>query len=330
MKEMWIRIGKKCIRFLLLLICTSIVAFALMKVSPVDPLQANVGQTALGSMSAEQIEKLETYWGTNVSPVRQYTAWLTDFLQGDMGTSLLYHQPVSQVIAVRLANSLSLLLFAWVLSGILGVLLGAAAGMRQGTWCDRLIRGYSLLISDTPAFWVAMLFLIVFGVWLKWFPIGMSVPIGLAASEVTFADRFIHFVLPAVTLSLTGTANMILHTREKMIEITDSNYMLFARAGGERGFRLFWRHGLRNILLPAITLQAASVGELIGGSVLVEQVFSYPGLGQAAVQAGLGGDMPLLMAVTLICVALVAGGNLAADLLYGIVDPRIRRGGVGK
>ena len=112
-----------------------------------------------------------------------------------------------------------------------------------------------------------------------------------------------------------------------MIEVMDSDYMLFARAGGERGFRLFWRHGLRNILLPAITLQAASIGELIGGSVLVEQVFSYPGLGQAAVQAGLGSDMPLLMAVTLICAALAAAGNLTADILYGLVDPRIRKGG---
>ena len=307
MRNTWNRIGKKCIRFLLLLFCTSIAAFALMKCSPVDPLQANVGQTALGSMSAEQIEKLETYWGTNTSPVQQYLAWITDFLKGDMGTSLLYRQPVSQVIAVRLANSLPLLLFAWVLSGILGVMLGAVAGIRCGKWCDRL--------------------LIVFGVWFGWFPIGMSVPIGVAASEVSLAERISHFVLPALTLSLTGTANITLHTREKMIEVMDSDYMLFARAGGERGLRLFWRHGLRNILLPAITLQAASIGELIGGSVLVEQVFSYPGLGQAAVQAGLGSDMPLLMAVTLICAALAAAGNLTADILYGLVDPRIRKGG---
>ena len=326
-KEMWIRIGKKCIRFFLLLFCTSIVAFVLIKASPVDPLQANVGQAALGSMSAEQMEKLEAYWGTNASPVRQYLAWITDFLKGDMGISLLYRQPVSQVIAVRMANSLPLLVCAWVLSGILGVLLGAVAGMRRQTWWDRLIRGYSLLISDTPAFWIAMLFLILFGVWLGWFPIGMSVPIGVTASEVTLADRLSHFVLPALTLSLTGTANITLHTREKMIEVMDSDYMLFARAGGEHGFGFFRRHGLRNILLPAITLQAASIGELIGGSVLVEQVFSYPGLGQAAVQAGLGSDMPLLMAVTLICAALVAAGNLIADLLYGIIDPRIRKGG---
>lgn len=327
MKKMWCRFGKKCIRFLLLLFCTSIVAFALMKASPIDPLQANVGQAALGSMSAEQIEKLEEYWGTDQSPVRQYISWMADFLQGDMGVSLLYHQPVREVIAVRLAYSLPLLLCAWILSGILGVLAGALAGMHRGSWYDRLIRGYSLVISDTPAFWVAMLLLIVFGVWLKWLPVGMSVPIGLVASEVTAADRISHFILPALTLSLTGTANITLHTREKMIEVMDSDYILFARASGERGIRLFFRHGLRNILLPAITLQAASIGELIGGSVLVEQVFSYPGLGQAAVQAGLGSDMPLLMAVTLICTALVAFGNLIADLLYGIVDPRIRRGG---
>ena len=183
------------------------------------------------------------------------------------------------------------------------------------------------MISSTPAFWLAMLLLMVFGVWLKIFPIGLSVPIGVAAADVTFLDRIQHFILPAVTLSITGIANIALHTREKMIEITESEYMLFARSRGEKGWKLFWNHGLRNILLPAMTLQFASISEIFGGSVLVEQVFSYPGLGQAAVAAGLGSDMPLLMAVTVVSALFVFGGNLIADLLYRIVDPRIRKGG---
>ena len=171
MRDTWIRIGKKCIRFLLLLFVRVSPAFALMKCSPVDPLQANVGQTALGSMSAEQIEKLETYWGTNTSPVQQYLAWITDFLKGIWNVSFISAagQSGDRGTAGKLAAAAA---FAWVLSGILGVMLGAVAGMRRGKWCDRLIRGYSLLISDTPAFWVAMLLLIVFGVWLGWFPIG--------------------------------------------------------------------------------------------------------------------------------------------------------------
>ena len=118
---------------------------------------------------------------------------------------------------------------------------------------------------------------------------------------------------------------MALHTREKMIDVLESDYVLFAKARGESMKSVVWRHGLRGVALPAITLQAGSVSEIIGGSVLVEQVFSYPGLGQAAVTAGLGSDLPLLMGITLITSAIVFGGNLAADLLYGVVDPKIRR-----
>lgn len=318
---------KKIIRVLLLILATSVTAFVLMRATPLDPLQTNVGQVALGSMSAEQVAKLEAYWGVGENPVKQYISWGTDFLRGDMGTSLLYRQPVSEVIAVRLQNSLFLMITAWLISGGLGILLGAVAGMNHGKRVDRCIKGYCLVISSTPAFWLAMLFLIIFGVWLKWLPVGFSVPIGVAAVDVTLMDRIRHFILPALTLSVTGIANIAMHTREKMIEISESEFFLFARARGEKGWKLFWNHGMRNIILPAMTLQFASISEIFGGSVLVEQVFSYPGLGQAAVAAGLGSDMPLLMALTVISALFVFGGNLIADLLYQIVDPRIRKGG---
>lgn len=320
-------IWKKILRVLLLILATSMTAFVLMRATPLDPLQTNVGQVALGSMSAKQVEKLKGYWGVGENPVKQYIAWGTDFLRGDMGTSLLYRQPVTEVLAVRLKNSLALMATAWALSGVLGIFLGALAGMNHGKRVDRWVKGYCLIISSTPAFWLAMLFLIVFGVWLKWFPVGFSVPIGVAAAEVTMLDRLQHFILPALTLSVTGIANIAMHTREKMIEISESEFFLFARARGEKGWRLFWNHGMRNVLLPAMTLQFASISEIFGGSVLVEQVFSYPGLGQAAVSAGLGSDMPLLMAITIVSSLFVFGGNLIADLLYGIVDPRIRKGG---
>lgn len=314
----------------LLVLTTSMLTFILMKASPIDPLQANVGQAALGSMSREQVEKLEEYWGVGESPVKQYVSWAADFIRGDMGTSLLYRQPVADVIAVKLANSLFLMVTAWILSGILGFFLGVISGMNRGRWIDRLVKGYCLLISSTPTFWLALLLLMVFGVWLKILPVGLSVPIGVEAAGVTFFDRVYHAVLPALTLSITGVSNIALHTREKMIGIMESEYILFARARGEKGLVLFWHHGLRNALLPAITLHFAAVSEIFGGSVLVEQVFSYPGLGQAAVSAGLGSDMPLLMAITIISALFVFGGNFIANILYGVIDPRIRRGGAGR
>lgn len=326
--------GKKVImyicRVVLLVIAASAVSFMLMKASPVDPVQANVGQNALGSMSQEQIEKIEEYWGVGESPVKQYFSWLKDFVSGDMGTSLLYRRPVSQVLGEKLQNSLMLMVIAWAISGELGFVLGALAGMKKGTFIDKGIKGYCLLISSTPTFWLTLLVLMIFGVWLKIFPVGLSVPIGMTSSEISFADRLYHAFLPALTLSITGVSNIALHTREKMIEISESNYMMFARARGEKGWQLFKNHGFRNILLPAITIHFASISEIFGGSILIEQVFSYPGMGQAAVTAGLGSDMPLLMSITVISSLIVFGGNAVANILYGIVDPRIRRTGAAK
>ena len=317
--------GKKLIRMALLLLGVSIVTFLLMSASPLDPLQTNVGQAALGSMSPEQIAKLEAYWGVDMPPLSRYIGWLLDALRGDLGVSLLYRQPVLTVIGERLAGSVLVLLAAWVISGVLGLTLGVLAGAFRGRWPDRVIRGYCLLISGTPAFWLAILLLLIFSVWLGWLPVGLSVPAGMEAAAVTFTDRLRHAVLPALTLSISGVANIALHTREKMIGVMSSDYVLFARARGEPERSIVLRHGLRNVLLPAITLQFASVSEIIGGSVLVEQVFSYPGLGQAAVTAGLGSDLPLLLGITVVTAAIVFIGNLIADLLYGAADPRIRK-----
>lgn len=316
--------AKKLVRVALLLLGVSLAAFLLMNASPLDPLQTNLGQAALGSMSQEQIARLEAYWGTAAPAAERYLGWLGDAARGNFGVSLLYRQPVVQVVGQRLSYSLLLLFSAWALAGVLGVLLGLIAGACRGRWPDRLVRECCLVISSIPSFWLALLLLMVFAVRLGVLPIGLSVPIGADAASVTLAQRLRHALLPGLTLSITGAPGIALHTREKVADVLDSDFILFARANGERG--ILRRHVLRNVALPAITLQFASIGEVVGGSVLVEQVFSYPGLGQAAVSAGLGGDMPLLLGITVAASAIVFGGNLIADLLYGVIDPRIRRG----
>lgn len=324
MKKTLLLIFKNLIRAVILLLCVSIAAFALVSLSPVDPLQANVGQAALGSMSKEQIQKLETYWGVDQPPIERYLAWLGDFVKGDMGTSLLYRRDVSEVLWERLKSSLLLMLFAWIMAGIAGFALGIFAGINRGRPADKIIRGYALVTASTPTFWLALVFLLVFSVWLGILPIGLSKPIG--AEAPSFLDSIRHAVLPAAVLSITGISGITLHTREKTIDVMESDYVMFALARGEKMSSIVLRHGLRNIMLPAITLQFASISEIIGGSILVEQVFSYPGLGQAAVSAGLGGDIPLLMAITIISAAIVFAGNFTANTLYGIIDPKIRRG----
>lgn len=317
-------------RFALLMVAVSMVTVALVSASPIDPVQANTGQAALLSMSAEKREELAERWGAGEPFAERYAAWASDALHGDLGESLRFNAPVVEVVGERLAGSALLLACAWLLSGAIGFALGVATGAAQDSLFDRLVRGWCYLLSATPGFWLAMLALMVFSVWLGWFPVGFSVPIGASSASVTLLDRIHHAALPALVLSLTGVANVALHTREKTVDVMASEYMRFAEARGETRRRAVLRHGLRNLALPALTLQFTSVSEIVGGSVLVEQVFSYPGLGQAAVTAGLGGDAPLLVGIALATSAIVFAGNLAANLLYGAVDPRMRAvGGAG-
>ena len=319
-------LARHIVRFALLMLAVGLVVFALVSMSPIDPVQANVGQAAYVNMSEAKRAQLASYWGGDVPFWERFANWAGALLQGDMGTSLRFNAPVSEVIAHRAANSLALMGIAWLLSGVLGFVLGVAAGARRGGAIDRVVRSYCFLLASTPTFWLGLLILMVFAVQLGWFPIGFSVPIGVSAADVTLADAAHHLVLPALTLSVTGVANIALHTREKVVDVLESDYVRFARARGESELSVIVHHGLRNVALPAVTLQCAFISEIFGGSVLVEQVFSYPGLGQAAVTAGLGGDVALLAGIALVSAALVFGGNLLANILYGVLDPRMRVG----
>ena len=319
-------LARHIVRFALLMLAVGLVVFALVSMSPIDPVQANVGQAAYVNMSEAKRAQLASYWGGDVPFWERFANWAGALLQGDMGISLRFNAPVSEVIAHRAANSLALMGIAWLLSGVLGFALGVAAGARRGGALDRVVRSYCFLLASTPMFWLGLLILMVFAVQLGWFPIGFSVPIGVSAADVTLADAAHHLVLPALTLSVTGVANIALHTREKVVDVLESDYVRFARARGESELSVIVHHGLRNVALPAVTLQCAFISEIFGGSVLVEQVFSYPGLGQAAVTAGLGGDVALLAGIALVSAALVFGGNLLANILYGVLDPRMRVG----
>lgn len=318
-------IVKKLIKLLTLLIAVCIITFALMELSPIDPVNAYVGADT--KVSAEQRELIAEHWGLNKSPVERFMLWFKSILGGDFGTSLIYRRPVMEIIGEKFASSLVLMAIAWVFSGILGFVLGIVSGVNEGKAADKIITTYCHVLISTPTFWLGLLFVMIFAVWLGWFPTSLSVQIGVLAQDVTFADRVRHIILPALTLGFSGIANICMHTREKVIEVMNSKYVLFAKARGESKLQIIKNHVLRNVSLPAITLQFLSFSELFGGVVFVEQVFSYPGLGQAVVNAGLKGDMPLLMGIVIITVIFVYSGNLIADILCRLIDPRIKNGG---
>lgn len=305
-----------------LLLAVLLVTFLLANVSPIDPISAYVGSES--AISPEQREAIARYWGLDQPLWVRLFSWLRALLSGDMGKSYYFQQPVTAVIQERFMNSIMLMGVAWFLSGILGFILGIVAAVKRHTTIDKGIKTFCLLIASSPTFWIGMLMIMVFAVWLGWFPLGLSAPMGKLASQVTIGERIYHLILPAVTLSITGIANIALHTRQKLIDVMESDFFLFARARGESIWKAVIRHGLRNILLPAITLQFASIGEIFGGSVLAENVFSYTGIGQAAVLAGTHGDTPLLMGIALFSALFVFCGNMIADLLYPWINPQIR------
>lgn len=317
------RFLKYSVRVLLLLLAVSIVSFALVSASPVDPVRQYI--LGLGTaVSPEQRAEIEAYWGVNEPPVERYVSWLSELLHGNLGESSIYRRPVSDIIGERFINSLALMLCAWTLSGVIGFVLGCVMGMFRDKLPDKILKKICYILSSVPTFWLGLLLLLFFAVRLGWFPIGFSSPIGVVGAQVTLSQKIHHLILPALTLSLVSFANIALHTRQKLVDVLNSEYVLFARARGEGNWMILRRHGLRNILLPALTLQFASFAELFGGSVLAENVFSYPGLGSAVSAAGLQCDVPLLLGVTLFSALFVSVGNMIANLLYGVVDPQIR------
>ncbi|MCC7553061.1 MAG: ABC transporter permease [Methanobacteriaceae archaeon] len=313
----------KLIRLVLLLVAVSLISFLLIDLSPIDPVKSYIGEV---SVSPEQVAKLEAFWGVNEPITTKLINWLGNLLHGDFGTSLIYRVPVIDVISERFFASLTLMFSSWLISGVLGFVFGVLAGMHKGTWIDKAVKVYCYILLAAPTFWIALILLMVFSVDLGWFPTGLGVPVGKLAENVTFFEWLDRLILPAITLSLLGVAQIAMYTRDKLVNVLSDDYILFAKARGENGWNLIKRHGIRNIILPALTLQFLSFNELFGGAVLVEQVFSYPGIGQAAVAAGLRSDVPLLLAIVLFSTLFVFCGNAIADALYNFVDPRIKEG----
>lgn len=312
------------LKMILLLTAVSIITFALAELSPIDTVNAYIGEN---SISAEKRAQIEAYWGLNEPAVTRYLKWAGNILHGDMGISMIYRKPVASVIGERFSLSIKLMFVSWVMSGVFGLLLGLIASAYRGSVIDKAIKVYCLLLESSPAFWIGMILLLIFSVKLGWLPLGLASPIGMTVEEAPLSDRIRHIILPALALSLTGVSKITLQVREKMNQAAESDYALFARARGESKWQFIRRHGLRNVMLPFITLQFGALSELFGGSVLAETVFTYPGLGNVTVQSALKGDIPLFLGIALFSALFVFAGNLIANILYSVADPRIREGG---
>lgn len=302
------------LRLVLLLILVVLLAYFLLSWTPIDPLNAYLGGNVFG-ISEPQKALLAQQLSLDQSVGQRLLHWLSGLARGDLGFSTLYQQPVSSVIATHLPLSLLLIGLSWVGSLVLGYLLGLLAGIYQDSWLDKAVQRFSWLMVCMPSFWLAMLFISLFSIALQLTPVCCAAPIGMTFSEQSVLSMLHHLLLPVATLTVVSMAPIVLHTREKVIDVLQSDYVQYSLAHGDSLFKVVRFHVIRNSLLPAIVLQFATFAELFGGSLIAETVFSFPGLGASIVKAGLASDTDLLMGCTLISALMVFSGNLIATVL---------------
>ena len=287
------------------------------------------------NMSPEVITQLKHNFGLDQPVYVQYFQWLASFLTGRFGYSLINHRPVAAILAERIPNTLMLTGAAFVVIFVVGIALGVIQSVRKGSLLDESLTFGSLFIYSMPSFWLAIMLILVFsylahqaGGWPAWlrFPAsGMaSMDYDLLSGWGRLVDRLRHLVLPTIALGLASVAAVSRYMRSSMLEVLRQDYIRTARAKGLPRRTVVLKHALKNALLPIVTLLGLYLPFLFSGAVLVETVFAWPGMGKTIVDAISQRDFPVVMASTFVLALMVVVGNLIADILYGLVDPRVR------
>jgi peptide/nickel transport system permease protein len=302
------------------LLGATILGFALIHLAPGDPIQFYAAQS--GGMTNEDIERLRHLYGLDQPLVFQYVNWLAQLIRLDLGVSFGSHQPVLQSIVSRIPATLTLTVTALTMSVIVGVSIGVIAGLQRGGPFDTVTRLLAVIGHAVPTFWFGLVFILLFAVNWRIFPSGNIASLG--AADFDLGDRLWHLFPPALVLSLNNIATLSRFARTQTLEVIGQDYIRTARAKGLAERTVTIGHVLRNSLIPVVTILGGSLPNLFGGSVVIESVFSWPGIGRMAVDAAFSRDYPILMGLLLMLATLVALGNLLTDLAYGVIDPRIK------
>ncbi|MFO1540614.1 MAG: ABC transporter permease [Chloroflexota bacterium] len=301
----------------------TLLAFIVVNLTPGDPLTARMDPETFARMSAnpEQLEAMRRQLGLDQPIPVQYLRWLGGVLQGDLGYSISTGRAIVDEIGPRIGPSLSLMLLAALIALAFGLPAGILSAVRQYGKTDYVLSALTVLLVSTPTFVLGLVAIYIFGVSLDWLPVGELVTVG---KENDLLDRLSHYILPALILGLVNAALLMRYTRASMLEALGADYITTAESKGLTHRIVVIRHGLRNALLPVITVLAFLMPELIAGAVVTETVFNWPGLGQLSVKAAKAGDPTLMMGIVLIVGTAVLIASILADLAYSIADPRIR------
>ena len=306
--------------------------FLLPRLMPGDPfvyLSGSEGEDLPGFSQAQKARYMAEYGLDAPLPV-QYARYFARLVRGDLGQSIYYNTPVALMLARRLPWTLGLVTLAITLSTVLGTLVGAVSAAFRHQWTDRLLFMGLIVISEIPAFLVGLIILFIFSASLKIFPLSgaMSPFSGTMGLAQKIGDICMHAALPVATLTLARLGGIYLLARNSLVTVMAKDYLVTARAKGLGRVRIFWRHALRNAMLPIVTRVFMGLGALVGGAILVENVFNYPGLGKLMREAVMVQDYPLIQGIFLVVTLTVLTANFAADLIYKRLDPRIGSPGI--
>jgi peptide/nickel transport system permease protein len=313
-------IVNRLLQALPVLFLASIPVFLILHLAPGDPASLLAGEDA----TDEEVQVIREYLGLDKPLITQYGIWLTRVAHGELGQSYFMNDvPVEDLILQRLPATLELSIAGIILALLIAVPFGILAALKRGRWPDHLVMGSSTISIAIPNFWLGILVLLLFALWLDWLPAG--------GRRVAFLDDPIEslrfMILPALTLALSVAAVLVRFVRASLIEVLYQDYIRTAYAKGLPFRKILYKHALLNALIPAVTSLGVQFGQLLPGAIVVELVFSWPGLGQLILGAITGRDYQLVQGCLLVFVVIVVGTNLITDLLYGVLDPRINVSG---
>lgn len=306
---------KRFLGAIMVLLLVAVLVFILTRLAAGDPVALMLGDQA----SASDIEQARQQYGLDRSLPTQFLLWFKGLLQGDLGRSIFLQIPVTEALWQRVEPSLFLALFAVAIAALIGIPCGAVAAIWRGTWLDQIVSGIAMLGASIPSFWLGLVMIQIFAVKLGWMPTS-----GYGDPGVGIVTRLHHLILPAVVLGLLNSALIIRFTRSSMLDILAEDYIRTARAKGIPEAAVMVKHGLRNALVPIITVLGLTTALMIGGAVVTETVFNLTGVGNLIVKAVLRRDYPVIQGSLLVIAAIYVVINFCIDLLYTLVDPRIR------
>lgn len=311
-------IVKRILGLIPVLLLVSIFSYLIIQAAPGNPIDNYIRP----GMTKEEISEIKAEYGLDGNVAEQYVNWLTHVLKGDFGTSIKTHRPVGDMIAERLPATLLLMGVSLLISIVLAIPLGLWSGLHKNKATDKVISVITYLGISVPPFWFGMIMVLAFALGLHWFPTG-----GMRSLNVnTTSDLLWHMVLPAIVLSLNNMAVFTKYIRSNTISQLEEDYVITAKSKGTNKRKILFRHVLKNCLLPIITLVGINIAGLVCGSFVIENVFSWPGIGRLCMEAVGNRDYPVIMGYTMFSCLILVLGNLLADVLYAVADPRIRQG----